>query len=362
MSRLSTSNSKPTGWNRVWREVLRVFLLLLALEILVRVGPIHAFLSQRLDPYENLLWYDHRLPSYQNQLRADPNYVIWMLGSSPMMTAWTPVQIQDSLREAGHADVTVQNYGFTTLTNFQVMAQLVENRLLELDQPQYIVLGVAPINFSQNAIRRMRIEDSQLENILIYPDNIDDHANRFLYTTSVLYRYLILSRHAFSIPIENTIRDPLTSGGYTERDGTLVCVETENEDVEATNLERGDLQDHFQINLSALDVMIDLAQVRGIPILVASLPIARCQLEKNYGSVESYQQRYLNPLAEHLRQRGVAFVELDTQFYQRIAPDEQDTYFDDVTHPNKRGARILSRWLSKALDTWLSHEPGVFNG
>src|SRR5690606_42060278 len=106
MSRLSTSNSKPTGWNRVWREVLRVFLLLLALEMLVRVGPIHAFLSQRLDPYENLLWYDHRLPSYQNQLRADPNYVIWMLGSSPMMTAWTPVQIQESLREAVHADVT----------------------------------------------------------------------------------------------------------------------------------------------------------------------------------------------------------------------------------------------------------------
>jgi hypothetical protein len=349
MFRSSTSNSENVGWRRVGREVLRVGLVLLALEMIVRIGPIHALLAERLGPYENLLWYDARMPRYKNQLSADPNYTVWMLGSSPMMTAWKPSLIQSEVREAGHEDFTVQNYGLTTLLNLGVMAQAVDRWMLEMDQPQYVVLGISQLNFSIGASWRARIENSPLESVLIYPDNIDDYANGFLYETSVLFHYLILARNAMNIPIQRMQRLPGEQGGYSERKGVLISVET---DLPVS--QRGVIQEHLQTNLMWLDQMIDMLQAHHLPVLVVSLPISDCQMQEQYGSMEAYQQRYLEPVSDHLRQRGISLVEMDTWFYERIAPGERDAYFDDGTHMNRDGAAMMSEQLSQILGDWIS--------
>jgi hypothetical protein len=352
MFRLFTFNS---DWKRIGREVLRVVLVLLALELVVRIGPIHALLAARLDPYENLLWYDDLPTRYQNQLRADPNYTIWLLGSSPMMTAWKPAQIQDVLRQTGHDGFTVQNYGFTSMISLRVMAQLIDRWLLQLDQPQYAVLGISQINFSRSTANRMRIEDSPYESTFIYPDSLDDYANQFLYSHSILYRYMILARNAFITPIDATSREPYLEGGYTEREDTTSC---DNPDtIVVRERERGPQYEYFQNNLDRLDEMINTIEARHIPVLVVSLPISRCQLEQNYGGTAEYRQLYLDPVGDHLRQRGTAFVELDTLFYDRISPDEQNSYFFDGTHTNATGAALLSRWLSDAIDEWLKTDP-----
>lgn len=349
MSRLFTSSS---DWKRIGREAGRVLLVLLALELIVRIGPVQALLAARLDSYENLLWYDERLPRYENQLKTDPNYTIWLLGSSPMMTAWHPTAIQAELREGGYEAFTVQNYGFTTLTNLRVMSQLIDRWMLQLDQPKYVVLGISQINFSRNAAQRMRIEDSPLENVFIYPDTIDDYANQFLYRNSRLYRYLILARNAFTVPVEQTHRAPGDEGGYFERQGELTCTPD-------PNIERqgGVVQDHLATNLSGLDALIATLQTRDLPVLVVSLPISRCQLERNYGSLEAYQERYQAPVFAQLRQRGISVIEQDTLFYEQIAPEEQDSHFDDGTHTNRKGAALLSRWLAQTIADWLATNP-----
>ena len=56
MSPSSISNSKTAGWSRLRREILRVLAVLLILEMIARIGPVKTWLSDTLDPYENLLW------------------------------------------------------------------------------------------------------------------------------------------------------------------------------------------------------------------------------------------------------------------------------------------------------------------
>ena len=352
MFRLFISNSEPAGWKRARREVLLVALVLLALELIVRIEPIHALLAERLDPYENLLWYDERMPRYQNQLLMDPNYTLWLLGTSPMMTAWNPAQIQVEIHQAEQDNFTVQNYGFTSIINLRVMAQLIDRWLLQLDQPQYVVLGISDVNFRDTTSERMRIEDSPLENMLIFPDTIDDYANLLLYQNSTLYRYLMLARNALVFPIEETKREPNPLGGYTERTNELVCTNPPQ-----PARQRGPQFEYFQNNLLWLDEFIDTVEAQGIPIMVVSLPISNCQLDLSYGGIDLYRQEYLDPVADHLRERGISFVALDLLYYERIPADERDSHFSDVIHTNYKGAALLSSWLSKAIVEWLSTHP-----
>ena len=79
MYRLFTSNSEKSGWRHIRRDLLVLMLLVIFAELVLRIGPIQAFLSQRLDPYENLLWYHRTMPAYKNQLSQDPDYTIWLM-------------------------------------------------------------------------------------------------------------------------------------------------------------------------------------------------------------------------------------------------------------------------------------------
>lgn len=344
MFRLFTSSSKPSGWGRIWRDLLRLLLLIIIAELVLRLGPIHEFLAEHLDPYENLLWYDRRMPSYQAELELNPDHTIWMLGSSPMMTALHPTIIQKNLRRAGRENATVQNYGFTIMTNLGTMAQVVDRWLLEMDQPKYIALGIAQINFSANSGKRNRIEDSPLENIMIYPDSVDDYIARFLYTNSILYHYAILARNATMIPVEETARPILATGGYSKRSGTINCSRY-NGFVRAGRIATVDLEG----GLERLDRLIDAIQARDIPLLVVNIPIARCLLDDRFRSVDYYRSAYLDPVADHLRSRGIPFFDIDTVFYELPAKD-QNGFFDNGTHPNADGARFMSNLLSDYLN------------
>ena len=343
MYRSFTSSSKIRGWKRVWRDLLSVALLIVVAELILRIGPIQAFLAEKLDPYENLLWYDRTLPAYEEQLRHHPDYTIWLLGSSPMMTGLNPAIIQENLRQAGYEGITVQNYGFTTMLNLGVMAQVVDRWLLELDQPQYIILGVAQANFTTTGADRNRIEDSPLENLMIYPDNIDDYVARFLYTNSVLFHYSILAHNATIIPVERTRPDPLPLGGYTERSGTINCQQylnfTRNGQIASVDLEGG---------LDRMDQLLDVIQARNIPVLVVNIPIARCLLDDRFRAVDYYRTAYLEPLADHLHQRGIPFFDIDAAFYELPAKD-QNGFFDNGIHPNTDGADFMSSLLGHFL-------------
>ncbi len=96
-----------------------------------------------------------------------------------------------------------------------------------------------------------------------------------------------------------------------------------------------------------------MIQARALPLLVVSLPVARCRLERGYGTEAFYHANFIDPIEQHLTQRGVPFVALDSLFMSRIPPDEQNSYFDNGTHPNKKGADLLSAWLAEAVDDWL---------
>jgi lysophospholipase L1-like esterase len=54
-----------------------------------------------------------------------------------------------------------------------------------------------------------------------------------------------------------------------------------------------------------------------------------------------------------MAERGIPFVELDSLFMSRIPVNEQNSYFENETHPNKKGADLLSVMLAEALAEWL---------
>jgi lysophospholipase L1-like esterase len=54
-----------------------------------------------------------------------------------------------------------------------------------------------------------------------------------------------------------------------------------------------------------------------------------------------------------MAERGIPFVELDSLFMSRAPVDEQNSYFENETHPNKKGTDLLSVMLAEALAEWL---------
>lgn len=269
-----------------------------------------------------------------------------------MMTGLDPEIVQGNLRLAGYEDTTVQNYGFTVMTNLEVMAQVVDRWLLELDQPKHIVLAIADLNFRSSAGDRNRVQDSPLENIRIFPDTLDDFLAATLYDNLVIYRYAILARNATFIPVEETRIADYPAGGYTSRNGIIDCDSVEG----GTNIRVPVGQEralYTQENLSRLDALIDAVQSRNIPVLVVSIPMARCLVDNLYGSVDRYRSFYLDLVFDHLHSRRIPYVDLDEAFYNLPLEDQND-YFGNGTHPNARGAGYMSQLLAYCLDEWLT--------
>jgi hypothetical protein len=340
------------GWRRIGREVRRVLIVLLLLELIVRVGPVHTALSRALAPYENLLWYSDLMPTYRDQLLNGQHYDLWLGGSSYMMTSLQPEWIQADLREAGYPEITAQNYGLTVMRNLDDMAAVFDRWMFEMDEPEYFVLGITVNNFTASAGDISRARNSPMERAFIFRDSLDDMIAGFLYQTSDLYRYTLLARNATFIPTERTILEPKPAGGFTYADtffeGCDPSIWIGDDQPTPDNL--------IFRQFPSLDHFIEVVQARGIPIAVVNIPVQWCSLRIGFPSYESYQENYLQPLTDHLEQKGIPFLALDPLFYEAVPIEEQNRLFRDMNHPNTEAAELLSGWTADFLAEWFAHE------
>jgi hypothetical protein len=88
---------QSAAWRRFRCEVVKIVIVLLCLELLLRLRPIHKALSTTLDPYETALWYSAALPVYEKELQGGYDYTIWMIGSSYLMSGLNLTLVEDQL-------------------------------------------------------------------------------------------------------------------------------------------------------------------------------------------------------------------------------------------------------------------------
>ena len=353
MSHSSTSNSSPRGlftWARLRREVARVILILLCLELLCRWEPVHNYLSRTLDSYQNLLWYDPRMPAYQHQLEGHPGYKLWLMGSSYVMTGLDPSAVQDGLEKQGFPGITTQNYGLDRMLNLEAMGQVVDRWMLALDQPRYAVIGIDQRNFTPIAAQGTVLQTSPYESMYIMPNSLNDIMTGFLYKNSLFYHYSVLARNALIIPADQAALQDFPRGGFVARSNVFQCDFNQPARSAATgNMESG---------LERLDRFIDSFRSRNIPVLVINIPFSMCTIvNSGYTSFADYTAKYLQPIAQHLSGENIPFVDLDSHFQAEVSPDDQHLYFADSAHPNETGAASFSQWTAEAVATWLKTLP-----
>ena len=349
-----SSSSKPrSGRKRLYREVLRVAVILLLLEMVVRIEPVKSLLADALDPYENLLWYSENMPVYQDQLRNGPHYDVWLGGSSYMMTSLQPEWIGKTVRDSGIEGLSFQNYGLNTMQNLADMADIYDRWLLQMDQPDYMILAISFFNFTPGGRLPSRARTSPMEQATIFSDSVDDYAAGWLYRNSVLYRYTLLARNATFIARDAALITPMPLGGFVEAndafDGcdptTWLTAETPPGLMPITDFSR---VDHF----------LNVIQARGIPVAIVNIPMQYCALRNIFHNYADYSERYLTPVTEHLRSRAIPFLDMDTPFQAQVTEDEQHLYFRDFNHPNSQGARLFSQWTGEFVADWLRTQAG----
>lgn len=350
MSLSSTSSSK-SGWARLRRDVLRVLVLLVLLELIARVDPVRTLLAQTLDPYENLMWYTDLMPSYQNELVNGPHHNVWLIGSSYMMTSLSPTQIQNRVQNAGVEGITFQNYGMTGMRSFADMAEVYDHWMLQMDQPDYVIIGVASNNFLNNATDPTIARVSPMENMLIFDDTVDDYTANFLYNTSAIFHYGVLARNALNTPSAQAALKPRPVGGFTK-----VTYNAEACDPSAiTPPDHVPAVEFINLGLARLDKLINVIRARNIPVAVVHVPVMICGIRRSFTGFDSYRANYLDLVQAHVEAQGIPFYELDTQFYGSVPMNEQYLYYENTTHPNHTGAVMFSNWASGFISRWLKN-------
>jgi hypothetical protein len=346
MSRSFTSNSKHFSWRRIIIDVAAVFLILLALEAIVRIPPINQYLGEKLDTYENLLWYDGFPPRYINDLKQQPDYTLWFLGSSYMITSIEPLEVQEQVSLTLDRPITGQNFGLSNMTNLKVLADFYERVLLPVDQPEYIVLFTAEGNFSNPVLAHALT--STYEQAFVYPDSISDYAADWMYRNSQLYHYLILARNTSIVSYAQTLREPRERGGYTERNNIFGCQFDEFINYTEAKMVYG---------RENLLYFIEMTKRNNIPLLIINLPLPYCTIQTRYADFEAYKQLYLVPTQELVEAQDIPFYELDTRFNETIEVQEQQLYFHDDTHSNIAGSALFSQWAAEIIAGWLKTMP-----
>lgn len=344
-----TSSSPQSTMHRLRRGVLVLLLCLLLLEIGVRLPPVHAALSTALDPYESLLWYIMNMPAYLKQLQNGPHYDLWMLGSSYMMTGLDPRIVQAQLAVTGNP-TTVQNYGYTGMTNLSEMALVVERWMLQYDKPRYAIIGIQMSNLFDGKLPA-RARSSPMERMIIFNDSPENQMVQFVFQNSDLFRFATLARNALTVPAEKTVVPEFPVGGYVERNKTMTCdpavwASTYNPPAEA-----------FEGHVARLDALINAFRQNGVEVAVVNIPSSYCGLRGGYSSTENYEQMYLDPLAAHLQAINVPYAELDRRFYAAYPDvDEQVTFYSNASHPNAEGAKLFSAWTGEFAAAWLNRQ------
>jgi hypothetical protein len=352
MSLSSTSNSKVSGWRRLGREIGRLITFLLILELIFRLEPVKAVLSNTLDPYENLLWYSNDLPSYREQLTNGPHYDVWLAGSSYMMTSLHPQWIQEEVEVEGIEGLTFQNYGMTVMANLSDMAMMFDRWMFQMDQPRYMILGVAIHNFLDSAQQPSRARSSPMETTFIFPDSLDERVSGWLYRNSALYHYALLSRNATFLPRERTIPQEMPLGGFVESSNSFEGCDPSvwtPADTPSSQLTFTDF--------SALDQFIEIIRAQDMTLAIVNIPTQFCYVRTLFPNYEAYLNSYIQPITLHLLEKDLPFLALDYRFYQTVPKDEQIHYFRDYTHPNLEGARLFSQWTGEFVAEWLQTQP-----
>jgi hypothetical protein len=344
-----SSSSKPrSGRKRLYREVLRVAVILLLLEIVVRVEPFKSLLADALDPYENLLWYSENMPAYQDQLTNGPHYDVWLGGSSYMMTGLQPEWIGETVRESGIEGLSFQNYGLNTMQNLGDMADIYDRWLFQMDQPDYMILAISFFNFTPGGRLPSRARTSPMEQATIFSDSIDDYAAGWLYRNSALYHYTLLARNATFIPRARALLQPMPLGGFVEANDPFGGCDPNRWANANTQPDLTMITEY-----SSLDRFLNVIQARGIAVAIVNIPMQYCSMRNSFVSFADYRARYLTPVSDHLRSLGILFLDMDSPFQAQIAEDEQHLYFRDFNHPNSKGARLFSQWTGEFAATWI---------
>ena len=348
MDHKTRSDSAKSGWERLRREIARVIVIFLLLEIIARIPLVKSFLANKLDPYENLLWYSENMPVYKHQLLNGPHYDVWMGGSSYMMTGLQPLWVQSEANAQGIAELTFQNYGLNAMQNLNDMADIYDKWMFQMDQPQYMVLGISISNFTQSAKLGSRARSSPMERTYIFPTSIDDYIGGWLFNNSVLYRYALLLRNATFIPQGAALLQPMPLGGFVEGIDSFTGCDSKAW-VPTTTPPGLTVFNDF----SSLDHFINVIRARNIPIAVVNIPRQYCGLRLSFSNYDDYASSYLMNVSKHLKDLDVPFLDLDTQFYAQIKENEQYQYFRDISHPNTEGARLFSQWTGDFVAKWL---------
>jgi hypothetical protein len=347
MSPSSTSNSKTAGWSRLRREILRVVVVFVLLECIARIGPVKTWLSYTLDPYENLLWYSENMPSYQDQLLHGPHYDVWLGGSSYMMTSLQPDWIKNEAAAQGIDGLSFQNYGLNTMQNLNDMAAIYDRWMFRMDQPQYMILGISLLNFTQGGRQPSRARSSPMERTYIFPDSVDDYIAGWLFQHSRFYHYALLARNATFIPRDQALLKSMPLGGYAESSTTFNC------DSSAWLPPDSPSHQSSYGDFSALGNFIDVIRARNIPVIVVNIPLQYCSMRNGFADYADYIVSYLKPVGAYLEAMGVPFLDLDTQFRAQVPDDEQFLYFRDTNHPNIEGAKRFSQWTADFFADWM---------
>ena len=330
MSLASTSSSQPetrSNWRRLRRLGLYVLALLAGLELFCRLP-----LVEPLRKYEDLLWYDVYLATFNRELKNGSHHALWLLGSSYMMTGLNPAIIQEGLRASGFPDLTVQNYGLNRLQNLEVMGEVFDRWLFELDQPEYAVLAVAGSNFNATPRKGLPILSSPLESALIFPDSLDDYVGGFLYQHSALYHHAVLLRHVIDTrDAENRwyfIDRVLPLGGYEDNDRVYQPSDCDlsaiRDEAEAEWLRESaafaGYAERMAVSYAQMDAFIAAIQRRGIPLAMVIIPDQACTIAQAYRSYANYNTLFIQPLLDHIRALGVPVVDLNAPFQAAVEP------------------------------------------
>jgi hypothetical protein len=328
--------------------VLRVAVSLLLLEMVVRLPPVKAVLDEALNPYENLLWYSENMPAYQEQLRNGPHYDVWLGGSSYMMTGLQPEWVGAAAHENGVEGLSFQNYGLNTMQNLGDMAEVYDQWLFQMDQPDYMILAISLYNFTPGGRLPSRVRTSPMEQATIFSDSVDDYAAGWLYHNSALYRYTLLARNATFIPRDQTILKAMPLGGFVEANDPF-----DGCDPTAWLTADAPLASTLFTDFSRLDYFLNVIQARGIPVAIVNIPMQYCALRNSFLSIADYRERYLTPVTDHLQALDIPFLDMDSPFQAQVAADEQRLYFRDFNHPNGKGAALFSQWTGEFAAAWI---------
>jgi hypothetical protein len=335
--------------------LLRLIAFLLLFEVVVRVEPISSILSNKLDSYENLLWYSDLMPVYKDELQNGPHYNIWLAGSSYMMTGLQPKWVESELRKHKIERLTIQNYGMTDMRNLYNMADLYDRWMFRIDKPQYLVIGVSMINFFASSKLEAAVTRSPIESTFIFPNSLDDYISGWFFRNSHLYRYTLLLRNATIIPKVETELSNKPLGGYIE--GTTPFQDCNPNSWIPANLPENSYTNLFRDNFKVfepIDYFIDTASKHNIPVAVVDIPIQFCNMRRYFITFDEYKEYYMNQLDNHLKQKGIPFLELSYRFYSDVPQDEQFQYYMDYHHPNNAGAQLFSQWTGDFISDWIT--------